>query len=598
MKSAMRTLLIFVISFWVSTLLMAQGKGMQTYFEQSDGLRTPSYAETIDYCKMLTKTSPMIHYQSFGKSPQGRDLPLLIVDKNGKSTPAEIGKRGNAVILIQACIHSGECDGKDAGLMLLRDIITKEEYSSLLDHVSILFIPIFNVDGHERFGSYNRINQNGPEEMGWRTTAQNLNLNRDYMKADAPEMQAWLKLYNSWLPDFLVDCHVTDGADYQYVLTYAVETLGNMEKGLSGWTSGVCEPFLLEQMNTLGYPIYPYVQFRNWHDPRSGLVGHPAPPMLSQGYALVQNRPGLLIETHMLKPYKVRVESTYAMLKLTIRLLNQEYATLKKLEKQADSFTASTEFRKDKFPVSWAESFTDSVMVDFKGFEYTMDTSDLTGGLWFKYDPGKPATWKIPSFDKCRAEALVKLPEAYIIPPEWGEVIGRLELHGIKMKKLEKESKIQVLVSRFTGTKWQQDSYEGRHKVTYRIADSLENHVFPAGSYLVDMNQRTARVIAHLLEPGSPDSFMAWGFFDAILEQKEYAESYVMEPEARRLLANDPALKLEFERKKVSDPEFASDPDEMLNWFYSKTPWWDSHYCVYPVGRIVDRSVVDELEKQ
>ncbi|NVO20218.1 MAG: peptidase M14 [Bacteroidetes bacterium] len=591
----MKTAIILVAIICLTWCARAQS--LETYFENSGGMRTPRYAETVEYCQKLARTFPQVHYLSFGLSPQGRDLPLLIVDKGGNSTPASVAASGNAVLLVQACIHSGECDGKDAGLMLLRDILTKKELNSLLDHVTILFIPIFNVDGHERFGPYNRINQNGPEEMGWRVTAQNLNLNRDYMKADAPEMQAWLKLYNSWLPDFFVDCHVTDGADYQYVLTYALETQGNMEKNLSNWTANVCDNYLRKEMESRGYPIFPYVQFRNWHDPRSGLVSRPAPPMLSQGYTLVQNRPGLLIETHMLKPYKTRVESTYSMLELVIRLLDKEYTNLKKLEKAADEYTSGKEFRSEPFPVNWEESFADCVMSDFKGFEYTMDTSDLSGGLWFKYDRSKPATWKIPTFDKARIDATVNLPEAYIIPPEWGVVIDRLKLHGVRMEPLKKEASIQVRMSRFNNVKWREGSYEGRHKVSYQVTDSVQAFTFPAGSMLVDMNQRSARVVAHLLEPKSPDSFASWGFFDATMEQKEYFESYVMETEARRMLAADPILKKEFESLKATDKKFASDPEAILYWFYSKTPWLDSHFDLYPVGRIIDRKTMDGLER-
>ena len=315
------SILIFSL-FCFSLLLKAQDTAFLTYYEKSGYVKTPRYSETIDFCKKLDKASALLHYNTFGISPQGRDLPLLIADKYGNFTPDAVRKSGNAVLLIQACIHAGESDGKDAGLMLLRDMVINKIGLQLLDHVTILFIPILNTDGHERFGHYNRINQNGPDEMGWRTTAQNLNMNRDFVKADAPEMQAWLKLYNAWLPEFFVDCHVTDGADFQYTMTYALETKGNLEKDLSDWTSKVCETFLVDEMKKSGFPVFPYVQFRNWHDPRSGLTLGVAPPMLSQGYSAVQNRPGLLIETHMLKPYKVRVNSTYTMLVHTLELLN------------------------------------------------------------------------------------------------------------------------------------------------------------------------------------------------------------------------------------------------------------------------------------
>lgn len=589
-------LLLFYLVF-ISARLMAQDSNFQTFYEKSQYLKTPGYSETVDFCKKLDNASPVLHYTTFGKSPEGRDLPLLIADKKGNFTPDAVRKSGNAVLLIEACIHAGESDGKDAGLMLLRDIAVYKKNIQLLDHVTVLFIPIFNTDGHERFGPYNRINQNGPEEMGWRTTSQNLNLNRDFLKAEAPEMQAWLKLYNIWLPEFFVDCHVTDGADYQYPLTYALETKGNMEKNLSDWTANVCENFLVTEMKKSGFPVFPYVEFRNWHDPRSGLTTGVAPPMLSQGYCAIQNRPGLLIETHMLKPYKVRVSSTYTMLLHTLELLNKEYKLLQALEAKADVFSSGDTFRKEPFPVSFSESYKDSTQVEFLGFDYTIDTSDLTGGLWFKYDNKKPMVWQLTMFPYCSADKFVSLPEAYLIPPQCTSLIENLKIHGVKMTALSHAISCNVTSTRFRNIRWSQQSYEGHHKVSYNLDDSIEQRTFPAGTMLVDMNQRTARVIAHMLEPASPDSYASWGFFDAYLEQKEYAESYVMEPLAREMMKKDPALKAEFEKKKATDNAFASNPDAMLNWFYSKSPYWDSHYDVYPVGKIASRSELEKITK-
>ena len=588
----MKSIVIAFSFIFLSFQILAQDTTFRTFYEKSQYLETPRYDETIEFCKKLDTGSPILKYSTFGKSPQGRDLPLLIADKNGNFTPEAVRKSGNAVLLIEACIHAGESDGKDAGLMLLRDIAIYKKNPQLLDHVTILFIPILNTDGHERFGPYNRINQNGPEEMGWRTTAQNLNLNRDFMKADAPEMQAWLKFYNAWLPEFFVDCHVTDGADFQYTMTYALETNGNMEKNLSEWTGKVCETYLVNEMKRSGFPIFPYVQFRNWHDPRSGLTVEVAPPMLSQGYTAIQNRPGLLIETHMLKPYKARVSSTYTMLVHTLELLNREYKTLQTLVAKADAYTASGQFRKEPFPVNFTESLTDSIKTEFLGFEYTIDTSDLTGGLWFKYNNQKPVLWQLTLFPDCKADKFVSLPEAYLIPPQCIAIIDGLKTHGIKMSTLKKETAISVKSSRFNNIKWQQRPFEGHHKLTYQLADTMERRTFPAGTMIVDMNQRSARVIAHLLEPASPDSYAAWGFFDAYMEQKEYSESYVMETMARQMIEKDPELKAAFEQKKATDKSFASNPDAMLNWFYSKSPYWDSRLDLYPVGRIINR---DEL---
>jgi len=569
----------------------AQNGKFPTWFEKSGGKETPRYDQTVEYCKILDKASPLLTFTTFGKSPQGRDLPLLIADRNGLTDPAAIRKTGRVIILVEACIHAGEPDGKDAGLMLLRDIAFNGK-ESLLDKVSILFIPIFNVDGHERFGPYNRINQNGPKEMGWRVTAQNLNLNRDFMKADTPEMQAWLKLFNTWLPEFFVDCHVTDGADYQYKITYGLEIYGNMEKGLTDWTRDVFESQISKQMLAIGYPMLPYVEFRNWHDPRSGLVTGVAPPMLSQGYTALQNRPGLLIETHMLKPYKVRVRATYEMLRLTIELLNKEGHSLQEIEHKTDIYTASPEFRKPEMPLRFTDSQTDSTIVDFLGYEYTMEKSELTGGEWFKYDTTRPAVLKAPFFNIPKVTVSCRLPEAYMIPPEWSALTAIMILHGIQVKYLALPATCTVQSYKFSNTKWQQRSYEGRHGVTFDCTPVTETRLYPTGSAVIDMNQRTARVIAHFLEPEASDSFIGWGFMDAIFEQKEYSESYVMEGEARKLIAGNPALTDEFEKKKIAEPAFAADPDAILNWFYSKTPYWDQHVNLYPIGRLMDPEIL------
>jgi hypothetical protein len=558
-----------------------------TPYEQSGCKTTPRYAQTLAYCRKLKAASPYLKMESIGKSPQGRDIPMLIVDHNYNFTPTAVHKSGNIVLMVQACIHAGEPDGKDAGLMLLRDMLLNGKHKELLDHVTLLFIPIFNVDGHERFGPFNRINQNGPEEMGWRTTAQNLNLNRDYLKADAPEMQAWLKNVTQWNPDFFIDCHVTDGADYQYKLTYSLELGGNMEAGLTNWTRDYYEKNLLSLLDADNTPAFSYVEFRNWHDPRSGLYLSPAPPMLSQGYFAVRNRPGLLIETHMLKDYKTRVEATYKTILHTMELLNRDRANFLQTIRNADVFTASAEFRKNEFPVKFRTSYKDSVFVNFKGVEYESIKSDLTGGEWFVYHRDKPAIFKIPFFSKAEPDVTIKLPEAYIIPVEWIEVIKRIHLHGIKSYTINKPTVFTVQSYRFKNTLYRNTSYEGRFSASFNLDTLTMKREYQSGSVIVPMNQPLARVAAYLLEPSADGSLASWGFFNSVMEQKEYTESYVMEKIAREMLTKDPNLRKEFEQKKASDVAFAKNPEAIINWFYSKSPWWDSQLNLYPVGRIL-----------
>ncbi|MBL6963508.1 MAG: M14 family metallopeptidase [Bacteroidetes bacterium] len=575
--------------------LFAQKEDFITHYEKSGFKETSTYDQTIEYCRKLDKASEWVHYSTFGISLQGKELPLLIIDKNSMKEAREVHQTEKAVVLIQAGIHAGEINGKDAGLMLIRDIVIHKKHSNLLNQITLVFIPIYNVDGHENFSAYGRINQNGPKEMGFRTNANNLNLNRDYMKADAAETQAWLKLFLTWLPDFFIDIHSTDGADYQYALTYGMETFGTMSPQLTSWQKDVFIKYVDKRMRKAKFPIFPYVGFRNWHDPRSGLKSWVGNPMFSQAYTAMQNRPGLLIESHMLKDYETRVSSTYEMLVHSLTILNKEYYHLQGLIAESELFVSNEKFRAKKFALSYKPT-SDSTIVKFKGVEYDIVKSDLSGGDWVKYSK-TPKTFDIPYFDSQVADKQVFLPEAYIIPQEWTEVLYRMKLHGIETCSLAKESKINVNTYKFANPRWNTSPYEGRQVLEhFDITEVEEERLFRAGSVIVKMDQPTAKVIAYLLEPQAQGSLIYWGFFNSIFEQKEYAESYVMEKLAREMLESDANLKAEFEEKLKNEAEFKHNWWLLLNWFYSKTPYWDSRINSYPVGRIMLKTEMEELE--
>lgn len=570
----------------VSINTFAQNEWL-TDFEKSGGFETPRYGETIAFLMKLDKASKQLSTASFGISPQGREMMYAIYDKDGFTEPERIRKAGRLLLWVQAGIHPGEPEGKDAGLLLLRDLIVHGAHKELFDKVSLLFIPIFNVDGHERFGPYNRINQNGPKEMGWRTTAQNLNLNRDHLKADAPEMQAWLKLFHHWMPDFFIDTHTSDGADYQYVMTYSLEVHGQMDPGLTAWQKEIYLPQMEKYMDEAGFPVFPYVSFRRWHDPRSGLIAGVSGPMFSQGYTAVLNRPGLLVETHMLKPYAPRVEGTRQIIIATLRVLNERSKQLAEIIRQADERTSSEAFRKQPFPLRFMVDMHDSTMKLFKGVEYEHRKSDLTGGDWFVYDNTKPVDMVLPMFDKSIVTKYIELPKAYIIPAEWTSVTDRLQWHGIKTRVLRSDTLLNVRQYRFTRAEWARTPYEGRHRLSQMELEEFEKEVlFPAGSVWVPVEQPKARLIVHMLEPEGNGSLLEWGFFNAIFEQKEYAESYVMEVLAREMLDSIPGLRAEYDKRKATDPAFAASQQLQLNWFYSRSPWWDQRLRVYPVGRV------------
>lgn len=590
-------LLLFLISLFVSANTFAQDADIKTLFETSEGKQTSSYSETVSFAKKIAQKYPKIKYESFGLSAEGREMPLLIFNADEVFDVESIKNSGKAVLMVQACIHAGETCGKDAGLMFLRDLASNK-FLSLGRKVVVVFIPALNVDGLERFAEFNRINQNGPEKMGWRTDSRNLNLNRDYMKADSKEIQEWHKLFNKWLPDFFVDCHSSDGADYQYVLTYEMCVNGNMDKALTDWQQTQFIPFFEKSMAKSKNPIFPYVAFRNWHDPRSGLKIEVAPPMTSHGYVALNNRPSLLLETHMLKPYDKRVEAVYDALKFTVRYLDKSYSKLRSLTKQADDFCMSDDFLKRFYTLDYKLDMTDSVFVEFLGMDYTVDTSDLTGGLWFKYDNQKPVTFNLPMFKFQKPGHRVDLPAAYIVPQAYVEIIERLKYHGIDFFRIDGKYNFTAELTRFKNVKFSPVPTEGRTKVDFEYDREHSEIVVEDGDYVVPVDKRNARIIAHLLEPYAPDSFVKWGFFNSIFEQKEYAESYVMEKMAREMLENDENLKAEYEKKKAEDPEFASNSWAQINWFYMKSKYKDKNYMLYPVKRIMNKVIINYLPRK
>jgi hypothetical protein len=588
------SLFVLLLAAGTADAVVDRPDSLATVFEASAGRRTSRYAETIALCRRLDASSAQLVYTSFGRTPRGRELPLLIADREGRCDPAAVrADSGRVVVLVQACIHAGECCGKDAGLILLRDRALAGWPEGLLDRVTLLFIPIFNPDGHERFGPYNRINQNGPEAMGWRTTAANLNLNRDFLKADTAEMRAWLALWNAWLPDFLVDIHATDGADYQYDVTWQMEVQGGLDPGLADWSRGLLSD-LAGDLAADGVRAGPYVWFRRWHDPTSGLVSWVASPRYSQGYAAQQNRPGLLVEAHMLKSYAHRVEAVRALLERLLVRLAAAGPTLRERVLAADRAVVTEAFRTEPFPLRF-ELGDEPEPFAFPGVEYEAVKSETTGGVYFRYHGDRPRTWVVDRYGEQVPAATARLPAAYLVPPEWDDVIDRLERHGVRVARLATATELEVRGYRFRDAVWRERPVEGRHPATFAVDTVRARRDFPAGTAVIDMRQRTARVIAHALEPLGPDSFAAWGFFDAVFDPVEYVEPYVIEAMIPELLAADPELRRRFAERRSTDPAFASDPSAVRAWFYRQTPYADARAGLYPVGLLDDAGQLSRL---
>ncbi len=555
-----------------SQITEVQKEKFLTHYEKNNFNRTPRFDETVAFCKLLADNSAMLTLTSIGSTPQGREIPLLVLDKDGLTTPAAIRAKGRAIILAEAAIHAGEPDGKDAGMMLIRDIAIYGKYPEILNNVSLLFIPIINPDGHEDFGSHYRINQNGPEEVGARFTSQRLNMNRDFIKADAPETRALLRLYSLWMPELFIDIHVTNGADFQYVTTYGLDHCGFLAPNMFKWTKEVFEKELNTKMEQSGYPIFPYFEFNSYTNPRAGVLPDNFPPQYSNGYASANNRIGMLIENHIYKPYKERVTSAYHIIKHSMEIIGKNSAELFKLADEADEYIASAQFRNDSLPLLYTHDLKDSVMVDFLAWADKTEISSLSGAKWTYSDRTAPVTIKMPLFTSYKPDLKIKIPEAYIIPQEQTETISLLDVHGIKYERLYSDSDYNVETYRFINPKWSQFPYEGRVTLTTDYTTQRELVNFRKGDVIVKTSQPKVKIIAHLLEPKSPTSLVYWGFYN--LWARPATEFWIrlnyMEVKGREMLEKDAALRAEFENKKADDPEFASNSNAILQFFMSK----------------------------
>jgi len=592
-KFSIILLFAFLIFSPVSFAQVANSKDSKflTYFEKNSFNKTPRYAETVEFCKLLDDNSKIVSFQTIGTSPQGREIPILIVDKDGLTDPQEIRKKGRTVVVAEACIHAGEPDGKDAGLMLIRDIAIYGKYPGLLNNVSFLFIPIINVDGHEDFGSQYRINQNGPEEVGARYTAQKLNMNRDFIKADAPETKALLSLYKIWMPELFIDIHVTNGADFQYVSTYGMDQCGFLAPNMLEWAKKTYEKQLIEKMSAAGYPIFPYFEFNSYTNPGAGVLPDNFPPQYSNGYASANNRIGLLIENHIYKPYKERVKSAYFIVKNSLEIIGSNSTALLDEINKADKFIASAEFRRDSLPLMYSHDKKDSAIIDFLAWKDTTVLSDLSGAKWTYSNRTAPVTIKMPLFTSYKPELKIKLPEAYIIPAEQIETIALLDVHGIKYERLDKDRTIDVETYRFKDPKWSQFPYEGRVTLDIKYTTQKEVVNYRKGDVMVTTSQPKVKIIAYLLEPKSPTSLVYWGFYNnyARPATEFWIRLNYMEVKGREMLAKDPLLKKEFEAKKASDPAFANDPNAILQFFMSKVRKnVEPDVNRYPVGRLMN----------
>ena len=537
---------------------------------------TATYTQTVAYLRQLSLTVPELRMVSIGRSPEGRDIWMVVASRDRLFTPETLHRSPRPTVLVQAGIHAGEIDGKDAGMMLLREI-TLGRWRALLDRANLLFVPIFNVDGHERISAYSRINQRGPDNAGWRTNARNLNLNRDYSKLDTAEMRAMVAVLDQWKPDLYIDTHVTDGTDYQYDVTFGWNDSSGYSPQGTRWLRTTLAPQLNAALRNMGHIPGPLIN----DDLAQGLTIVNLPPRFSNGYGDVRHIPSILVETHSLKPYEQRVLGTLVLLQTALLTAGEEGLALKR------AVVSDSESRMSPVPFAWrvpkGNGGTPEIM-EMLLIESRTSPSTISGTNKVEY-LGKPVTARRAVYRQTEVAASVPRAKAYWIPAAWSDIADRLKMHGIAVERTMDSREVDVDMNRLNDPKFEAVPFEGRDRVTATPAIEHRKERFVAGSFRVTTDQPLGDLVTVLLEPASEDSFLQWGFFNPIFQRTEYVENYVVEAMAEQMLASDAALKAEFEKRLATDEAFRASPDQRLDFFYSRTPYSDPRWRLYPVAR-------------
>jgi len=557
-----------------------------TPFEK-DNLSSTTYDECIEFYRLLDKNHDEVKMFEAGETDIGRPLHIVVVSKDGYFTPEEAHKNGKVVVFINNGIHPGEPDGIDACMMFSRDLVTSFPNSilgkdALLENVVLVVIPIYNVDGSINRNNFTRANQVGPKEFGFRANSENRDLNRDFIKCDTKNARAFIKIFREWKPEIFVDTHTSDGADYQYIMTYIATQHNKLEAPLADFMTGEIIPYLSKEMKTRGFEMAPYVTtFKS--TPDSGIAEFPETPRYSTGYASLFNTTGFVTETHMLKTHEQRVISQYEFFIQILKFTNSNYAVISSNKKTADENSKS----KTDFVLTWKLDSVNTALLLFKGYEAKYKPSEISGFDRIYYDRNSPYEKTIPFYNNYVPDIVVTKPKAYIIPQAWWQVIELLKLNRVEMERLNEDKSFEVESYYIESFDTRNPPYEG-HYLHSNVKLRRENQTrkFYAGDYIIHTNQECNNFIVHVLEPQASDSYFNWNFFDAILQQKEGFDAYVFEDIADSLLGSKPGLREEFKKRKSEDEKFRNDPQAQLKFIYDNTIL-EPEFMRYPVGRIV-----------
>ena len=538
---------------------------------------SPNYVDTRAWFDKLDKASKLVRVEDFGVSPEGRPIFAVIASKDGDKLDPK-----KPLLLVQCGIHPGEIDGKDAGMMLLRDMAFHGK-DGLLDKVNLVLIPILSVDGHERSGPYSRPNQRGPRIQGWRNTATNQNLNRDFMKLDQPEMQALKRLQAKYRADLYVDVHVTDGMDYQYDVTYGYngeDGVWSRSPATAKWLDEAFKPAMNQSLEAEGHIPGELVFGIDERNPKAGLSDGGLGERFSNGWGSAAHVPTILIENHSLKPHAQRVLGTYVFIETALELLAQKGDTLRA------AIAADSALRPAAIPANFVADDKPIATRDFKGIRYETYESVASGKTEIRWlGEADPELWRLPFYSSHPTLQLAR-PKAYWVPSYRADIIERLKLHGVKVETLDAPRNVSVEMLRLVDPKVAPRANEGHVQMSVeQVTTQARDWTFPKGSVRVSTDQPLGDLVVLLLEPQSSESVFAWGMVPEVLSRVEYIEPYAIASLAEKMMAADPELKAEFEAKLAAEPKFAADPDARLAWFYKRTPFYDDRHLLYPIAR-------------
>ena len=562
--------------------------------EKTGWHETSVYANTVSLMRKMQQMSLDAKMVRFGTTSEGRAMYALILSSDHAFTPAAAAGTGKAIILIQSGIHSGEIEGKDTALMLARDmVITRRPHQAgWLKRAIFIIIPVFNVDGHESRSPFNRPNQNGPDVTGTRPQAQLINLNRDYIRAVSPEMKAWLRLYHAWMPDFMFDNHVTDGADYQYDVTWDMAHHGDMGEPTRDWVSDRFLPELNKRMEAGGHLVSPYGDMRTMPDGSRQFFVEVFSPRYSHLYTAALNRPGLLVETHSLKDPKTRAWSNYDIMVDSIDIVTEDPQALRDAVRAADAKYAAMAGNRDAPPIYLAGKTSEaSHPIQYHGLKSAPFQSEITGTMVPHYTAEKD-DFETSIHDGIDTTAEAQEPLGFLIPEQWKEIADELALHGVRMERTTKALDQEFDTWRFTDVRYAPAAYEGGLMTDYTLHPVHERIAVPAGSYWVPMHQQRARLIMNLLHPAAPDALIRWGFAASIFQTmgRIGARPYLTVPIANKVAEEHPEMMQEFEAMLKADPAFAADPQARLDWWMSRSNYQSTAVNRYPVLEVWEKN--------